>query len=398
MKKLIGFALAGFAVFALVAPLALTANAAEFISASDDSGNVTLSQGDTHHNAYVAGASVFVNSAVTGDLYAAGGTITVENTIEQDAVVAGGTVILNSSVGGDVRVAGGTLTINGPVAGDLIVAGGVVTVTEKATVGGDLIVAGGQITLDGSVAGKAMINGGAVIVNSAITGPLRVTASESLMFGAKANVAQKISHKGIKEATVNEAATVGEIEFTQMKSHNNKAGAAIAAIFTIGFVVKLLAAILAGLLLMKLLPLSSRRAVAKISDNPWANLGIGVLVLFVGPVAVIFTLITFVGMYLAIIAFLVWLLALVLASLSSGVFVGSWIVQKLTKKTEMAFDWQALAIGVVALAVIKFIPIIGWLFVFVVLLMAFGAMMRMLVGHIKHEQSHANHAAQTEVV
>lgn len=393
MKKFIGFALAGFAAFVLLAPLALTARAAEFIAADKESGNVTLSAGETHRNAYVAGGSVFVNSAVTGDLFAAGGTVTVENSIEQDAVIAGGTVIMNGSVGGDVRVAGGTLTINGPIAGDLLLAGGTVHITEKGTIGGDLIMAGGQLTLDGAVTGKAMINGGAVSINSKITGPLRVTASDFLDFGAKADIAQKVSYKGMQQAELTEGAKVAEIEFTQIQNYNNKAGAVLATIFTIGFVVKLLAIILAGLLLMKLFPRTSHAAIAKISDNPWANLGVGVLVLLVGPIAVIFTLIIFVGMYLAILAFLAWLIVLVLAGITSSVFVGSWIVQKLTKKAEMVFDWQALVIGVVALAIAKFIPIIGWLFVFVMMLLAFGAMFRMLVAHIKNEQGHGHHSA-----
>ncbi len=386
MKKSIGFIMAGFAAFVLLAPVALTARAAEFIAADKDSGNVTLSAGDTHRNAYVAGGSVFVNSAITGDLYAAGGTVTVENSIEQDAVIAGGTVIMNGSVGGDVRLAGGTLTVNGPIAGDLLLAGGTVNITEKGSIGGDLIMAGGQITVNGSVTGKAMINGGAITVNSRIAGLLRVTASEFLDFGAKADVAQKVSYKGVQEATLTEGAKVGEIEYTPIQQHSNKAGALIAGIFTVGFVMKLLAMILAGLLIMKLFPRTSHAAVAKIADNPWVNIGVGALVLFVGPIAVILALITFVGMYAAILAFLAWLLLLMLACLSSSVFIGSWIVQKLTKKTEMVFDWQALVIGVVALAIAQFIPVAGWLFVFVLMLLAFGAMLRLLVAQIKSEQ------------
>lgn len=390
MKKLLTFALAGFTSFSLLLPSAM---AAEFIVADEDSGNVTLSQGDTHHNAYVAGGSVFVNSAVTGDLYAAGGTITVENSIEQDAVIVGGTVILNGPVGGDVRLAGGTVTLNGSIAGDVILAGGTVHITEKGIIGGDLIMGGGQLIIDGAVAGRTLINGDAVVINSKMTGPLRVTATESLVFGPKADIAQKVNYKGVKEATLSEGAKVSDIEFTSIKGHSNKAAAVLAAIFTVGFVVKLLAAIIAGLLLMRLFPRAVRASVGKISNNPWSNLGVGLLALIVGPVAAIFLLLTFVGLYVAVLIFLGWLLVLVLASIASSIFVGSWIVQKLTKKTEAVYDWQALVIGVVALAIIKFIPIIGWLFVFVVLLTAFGAMLRLFVGHIKNEQGRVQDAA-----
>ncbi len=371
---------------AQVFPIAL---AAEFIPADSNNGNVTLSTNDTHHNAYTAGGTVLVNSNITGDLYSAGGTVTVEGSVEQDAVIAGGTVILNGKVGGDVRIAGGTVTINGPVAGDVLVAGGTVLLTEKASVGRDLAITGGSLTIDAPVVGSVKIQGGVLTLNSKIEGDVIARVDQELIIGSKADI-KKISYHATREANVSEGARLGEVDFQKVEHHRGgHAGNVIASIFTIVFVVKVLAMLLAGLLLMRLFPRTSRIAVAKICDRPWLNLGIGALVLFVAPIVGIVILFTFLGMYIAITAFLVWLLLLMFAALTSSVFVGSWIIKKLTKKSENQepiVDWQSLLIGIVALSIIMLVPVIGGLFFFILLLISFGSMLRMLFDHIKSEQ------------
>ena len=58
----------------------------------------------------------------------------------------------------------------------------------------------------------------------------------------------------------------------------------------------------------------------------------------------------------------------------------------LTKKDEMKYDWQSLVIGVVALGILMIIPVIGGLIFFILMLMAFGGIIRQLYDFIKSEQ------------
>lgn len=385
MNKLIGFVMAGAAVLTILAPTAL---AAEFIAPEKDSGNLTLSSGDKHHNAYVAGGNVFLNSDVTGDLYAAGGTIISEGTVEQDFVVAGGTVTINGKVGGDVRVAGGTLTINSAIGGDLIIAGGTVHLTEKASIGGDLALGGGDVTIDSPIAGNVKIAGGSVTLNSKVGGEVKVMADKSFTIGSKAEVANAIAYQGVSAATINEGAKVGTVDFTMIKDQKGgAAGRAFAGIFTMVFVVKVIGLVLAGLLLMKLFPRSTKNAIVKISDKPWVNLGIGFLALIVAPIAMLVILITFVGFYISALAFLAYGMLIILAALLTCLFTGAWVVRYLTKRTEITIDWQAMLIGTVVVGIVSIIPFIGMLAVFVTVVLVFGALIRMVAGHSKSEQA-----------
>lgn len=389
MKKLLSLAAAGLAIVLIAAPIAVhTVGAAEFIAPQGDAQNITLSKGETHKNVYIAGGSVFINSDTVGDLYAAGGTVIVEGAVEQDLVVAGGTVTLNGTVGGDVRVAGGNIIINGPVGGDVLVAGGTVHLTEKASVLGDLAVGSGDLIVDAPVTGTVKIGGGVVTLNSNMPGAVSVMSSETLTIGSKAVIPNSITHKGISEATVQEGAQIGTINFEMVQNQGKgHVGGMIATLFTITFVIKIIALVLAGLLLMKLFPHTSRESVEYMQRGMWANLGIGFLALIVGPIAFFILLISFFGMYIAFLLLFTWLTMLLLAALVASVFVGAWIVKILTKKGEMKYDWQSLLIGVVALGILMLVPVVGGLIFFILMLMAFGGIIRQFYGRIKNEQS-----------
>lgn len=388
MKKIFSLLLAGTATFLMLTtafvPVAL---AAEFLHPADENGNVTLSSSETHHNAYVAGGSVFINSLTTGDLYAAGGNLTIEGKVEQDVVVAGGTVVINGEVGGDVRVAGGTVIISNKVGGDIVMLAGTLTLTEKASVTGGLYVAGGDLSIDAPVAGEAKLNGENVRINSAITGAVSVMANRSLTFGKSAVVQNKISYKGATEAVVQEGAQVSAVEFQTLPQHKGgQAGKAVAAIFSVMFVLKIVGIALLGLVLIKLFPSTSKKLVGSVKQNIWANLGIGFLALFVAPIALIILAVTIVGIYLAIFVFFVWLVLVLIASIVACVFAGSWILDILTKKTEMVVDWQAVLIGTVALSVLTLIPVLGILIFIILLLVCFGVVLRHLYETAKFEQ------------
>lgn len=382
MKKIIlSFGL----VMGLLTLAVQTANAADFVAPEKDQGNVTISSSETHKNLYTAGGNVLVNGATTGDLYVAGGTITVEGAVEQDLVATGGDVHINGGVGGDVRIAGGTVVLNSQVNGDVILMGGTIQLSDRASIAGDLVVMGGTITVSAPVKGKVLINGGHVTIDSALSGEVKVNGGE-LTFGSHSNIPGKITYRGNKEAVVQDGATISSIDFQKLE-HHNTARRTANAIFTVGFVIKLLAAIAAALLLFKLFPRIGNELLGRMDRNHWSNLGIGFLGLIIAPIAGVILLLLFIGFYIALLAFFAYLFLLMIAGLIAAVYVGAWAIKLLTKKDVLVYDWQAIAIGVVILALVKLIPVVGWLAVFVILLMAFGASLRYLNDTIKSQQT-----------
>ncbi len=387
MRKIIAFSVATFAVFMLA--LAPTVNAVEFVAPDKDKGDVTISSSETHRNLYTAGGSVFMNAPVMGDLYTAGGNLTIEGNVEQDLVVVGGTVNINGTIGGDVRVLGGTVIVNNKISGDLLVFGGTVQITEKASVGGDLFAGVGTISVDGAVTGKTEIMGEDVTLNSAINGSVSVKESKSLTIGPKAVIPQKITYSGQTEAVVKDGATIAGVEFSQAqinKTPAKNARHAFATMFTVMFLVKLIGITILGLILMKLFPQTSVTSVMKIKDNPWANLGWGAMFLFVGPILVLITAFTIIGLYVAIAVFIAWLLVLTFAGLTGSTFVGAWVISKLFQKQEVKYNWQALLAGLIVVSLASIIPVLGMLAFLILLLVSCGAMLRQ-IGTFSKNQS-----------
>lgn len=389
MKRILSLIGLVAALFVIAAPTALhTASAAEFIHPDKDNGSVTLSSGETHHNTYVAGGSVFINSTISGDLYAAGGNITVEGPVQQDVVIAGGNITLNGQIGGDVRIVGGDITINAPVGGEVLMAGGTLHLTEKAIVEGDLVVGGGEIIVEGPVKGQVKINGGVVKIDSAITGAVSVFANKSLTIGSKAIIVNPISYKGPQEADVQQGAQISNIDFQKVETHRGgQARHMFATLFTVVFVIKVIALILAGILLMKLFPRTTQELGATIHSKTWVNLGLGALGLIVTPIVFIILLITFIGWYIALFLIFSWVIMLLVSSVLASIYLGAGIIKLLTQKPSLVYDWQALVIGVVAIAIIAIIPFIGFLALLVLIMIAFGAVIRHGYSHVKAEHA-----------
>lgn len=367
-------------VAGLVLALGLMAprvQAAEFIAPVPGQNGAVSVSGEGHRNVYAASASVNVSSNVSGDLYAAGGKILITGNIEQDLVVGGGSVTINGNVGGDVRIGGGDVTITGQVAGDVLVAGGSVTLASTSSVGGDLIAGAGDIVLEAPVAGKARIGAGTAFINSTIVGDVWIQSDEELRFGSKAVIAKPVTHKGFKESVSEEGAQVSKIDFSQVE---RRQGQAMVGILTGAFVIKLLALILAAWLLIHFLPRRVRIVVEGVRQKPWMSLGIGFLGMIAFPVGIIILLLTFIGYYVAFIALVWFVLAMLATCLVSAIVVGAFVEKLLMKRAELKIDWQAVVIGVVISAVLCLIPVIGGLIMMIIALMTFGSLLRM-AGH-----------------
>jgi hypothetical protein len=376
MKKLSLIFTGGFlALAALAFGLVGPAQAADFLAPSGNDGNLTVSSSETHHNLYVAGGNVAVNSHVTGDLYAAGGSVSIDGAVDQDVTAAGGTVLIGEPVNGDVRVAGGQVTINAPVKGDVLAAGGTLILTEKAMVDGEVRVSGGSITVEGPVMGGVYVEGGTVKLNSKIDGEVKVQAAQSLTVGPNAVIANEISYIGKSEAQIDGNAKAN-VKFTTLAQHQKDNGKRTGFVgFLIGgAIIKFIAFMIAGLLFLHFF----RGRAVEVTDlmyrKTWSSLGIGFVLAVAMPIAIILCLVVLVGYIVGFIALAAYALMAMVGMLLALIFLGAWIIKLITKKPTLVLDWQALALGTLLYMVLWFVPIAGWLVELGLFLIGFGAL------------------------
>ncbi len=361
-----------FLVFAVLLCVCFPASAAEFMAPSEQNKTVNVTSGETHHNLYAAGSSVNINADVTGDLYAAGGVITLNSKVEEDLNASGGNLTLNGAVGDDARLAGGTVVVNSPVASDLLIAGGNINLSSAASVGADLAVAGGVVVIESPVNGKVWVSGGEVRIDSKINGEVVVYA-ETLTFGAKSEVLGKVVFHGPKEAVVETGAKVSSVEFIRSAQNNGLKG-----VKTFASLVCLFGLLVLGGILMHFKKQPVIEVMQKSSLSPLSSLGTGLLTVIVVPIVVVLLFATLIGFYLAILLLLAYIILLILAYGITAIYIGSKVVQLFNKKPYLEITWITLIVGVVALKIIGWLPIVGSVAIGILCLITLGSLVKSL--------------------
>lgn len=382
MKK-ISLIISSFLIFAIATP----AFAAEFIAPNKDgNGEVVVSASETHRNLYIAGGNLTINGTTNGDLYAAGGSITVDGPVQSDANIAGGNVHIAGKIGGDLRATAGTLNINSQISGDALVGGGSITFSDKSAISGDLVVGGGSITLNAPVNGSIKIGGGTVNINSKVRGDVWIRSDQAVTFGPLAEVPGKIKIYSNVDPQIKEGAKVSEpqIEALAKASHNKKG---LAAIISAWFLIKILALFIVSYALSRMYGRRMLQGVKNMQSKFWTALGTGVAAMIIGPIAFIILLLTGVGYYAGIIEITLYILAFMLSCALGAAFIGSWVLMKLNKKTELVLNWQAIAIGTLIMSLVPLIPIVGWIITFGITLASFGVIVNKIWNSIERKEN-----------
>jgi len=326
-------------------------------------------------NLYVAGADVNIAGATAGDLFVAGANVIVSGPVGADLAVAGGTLNISNSVVGDMRVAGGNVIIASNIVGELLVVGGKITLMPGSLIGKDIKIAGGSINYEGNAGGGVVIKGQKVYINGAIGKDLSVTARE-ITLGPKALISGKFDYYSQKEATMESGATVrGAISFhkTEIPVGRRMGAGIIFGIFTLALIVKTLAFITASLVALYFAGNQVKLIVKGASSNFWKEVGKGFVILFIAPIAIIISFVTVIGITLGMIALFVYLALITISAVISVLLFAELALKYVFKKENYELNWWIVILAVLALNLITFIPIVGCLFMFIVVLASLGS-------------------------
>lgn len=346
----------------------MNVSAAEFVF-PEKGGSIVINQ--EMENVYTAGNVVSINANVNKSLHAAGNTVNISK---------------DASIYGTLYAGAGNVFIEGAIADDLFAGAGDVFISETASIGGDLVAGVGNITIDGPVGGDILLGAGEATINNRVAGNVKIKTGK-LTLGDNAKIDGSLEYTSEKEAEIDKSKVLGEVVFHQqervIKEGPLKNSKLFLTILTIGFFLKLLAAIAAGLIFVYLLKNFTEEVVNSAFKKFWPNLGIGFGALILTPVACIILAISMIGLLIAGVIISLYALLLVLASAFAGIILGSWLIKLITKKKEYVIDWKAVVLGVVVIKVLAFVPFVGWLAKFIFLLMALGALVHWVYKRMK---------------
>jgi cytoskeletal protein CcmA (bactofilin family) len=303
---------------------------------------------------YITGGTVSIDGRVTGDVIAAGGDVNIAGQIGGSVQVLGGSIDIKGDIGGSLRVLGGDVTVSGDVGGDVVLAGGSFTLQSGGTVDGDVIVAGGDVDLLGPVGGDVRGNARNLTINAPVAGDVDVTV-EDVRLLSKARIAGDFTYESRNEVSKADGAFVtGRTQHTEGSSYypgDNLTSWLSSPLF------RLLCGLIAGLILVLLVP----RGMAAVADAarlaPLTSLLIGLLLLFVVPILLVILAVTLVGIPMAVIGLFAYLTVLYLSQVFLGLAIGRLILPSSWDTRSRGYNLLAMTIGVLILGGLRMIPL-----------------------------------------
>ena len=114
------------------------------------------------------------------------------------------------------------------------------------------------------------------------------------------------------------------------------------------------------------------------------SIGWGLVYLILTPIIAVLLAITIIGLPLAVILILIFLIALYLSKVLAAFTLGLFLANQMSadKKYKGQLIWP-FVFGLLALVVLGSIPLLGWLFKIILILWAFGALVAVKKEYLK---------------
>lgn len=309
---------------------------------------------------FVAGERVDWNGDTRGELFAAGEAVSVQGAIGGDVLIAAGAVVLRGVVGDDVYAVGETVQLAGHVHGGVRVAGRTITLTDDSRVDSGLSATAALVTINGQVEKYAQIAANRVRINGQINGDAVVSSNE-LVLGPDAVVRGNLIYRGAQPPVLEAGARViGVVRHTLYEGVSPWLRASL----ILGGIAWLVGWLIVGALCIVLAPASTLRVSRAARTWPWQAPLIGLAVVLFGPAVIGMLAVSILGIPLALVLLLAYLLLLPIGYLAGVAALSDWIAERSSRPGLMPTRTKRVGLFVLVLltfAISLALPLLGWL-------------------------------------
>lgn len=363
MKKLVvsvGIVLAAAGLFGV-------ANATEVSAmgrfASSDK-SVYIKPSETIDGAlYAVGESVIVEGTVNGDVYCGGSTVEIRATVKGDVNCAGQKVTVAGDIDGSVRLAGETINLRGKIGRNATLMGSDVLVESSATIAGDLNGGAANVQLSGDVGRDVAMGASNLVIAANVGRDVQGDYSEELTIASDATIGGRVH---VSAPAVN---NIGKVAGGIQREDPSKNRSSLDGIGgAIGFLVMMtLGLIVTSMALMWLMPRFFANAVALRKNDPLKAAVIGFVTLtFLPSVALMFA-ISGIGIPLAVIIILVWMLLLFVSGPVAAYLLGTLIMRRRKSGAMLT-----MFVGSLVLVLLYLVPLVNIIVIMVSMMLGAG--------------------------
>lgn len=321
-------------------------------------------------NLYIAAQNITIDQNINGDVFCAAQSVVINGNVEGSVFCAGQTVTVNGNIKGSIRTAGNTIMINREVGQNVMAIGAAINLGEDARVGWDLLIGAGSAVVRGDINRSVYGGGGNVFIDGIVgddvklglskkTGNQNESQSPKLRIGENARIGGNVEYRSRSQAEIAEGSEInGEVKRNEVATREEKEGEGFLG-YVIGIIYSFLAALIVSFVLIALFGDKIKFITDKMLEKVGASIGWGLLIMIVGPIVLILLSATLIGIPLALILFVLWLVALYVSEILVGILVGRYILKKDKEVTKKSLYLCAL-VGIAVSWIIFSIPIVGW--------------------------------------
>lgn len=352
----------------LLAGIAQQADAAIF-----KAGEVELVSQTQHveGDLFLACRSLNMQGTVDGDLLVAAGALNLSGSVRDDLWAAARCVRVGGTVGDDLRVAADSLFVHGLVGGDVLAGCRYFRLGRDATVGGDLTLGCSSGKLLGKVARGALVAAEEVEIAGIVDGDVRVRAAK-LVLRPSAQISGRLDYTGPQEAEIVPGAQIrGTANWTRSEEPWGP-GKALRGLLGIARIALFFGLLIAGALLVGLLPSWAEEVVRSLVAHPWTSLALGLAFLVCVPVVAVILLISVAGIPLAVFSGMGYVLLVYTGRIFVGLAAGRAVLGRV-RTGGPSSPILAVVVGLVVVGLVARLPYVGWILSLVITTAGTGA-------------------------
>ena len=323
-----------------------------------------------------AGGQVSAEGTINGDLTALGGDVVVDYSSTGNILAVGGQVVVRGSIAKNLKMMGGRVTSRASVTGNMHAAGGQVILRSGARVSGNASLGGNSVRIGGIVGGNLKAVGRRITISGEVDGNVSLQGLD-IQILPSARIKGNLTYQSPSQADIApEAQISGDVTFIQSERPEAVMGQAFAATGAIWLSV-VAGLILLGIVLLLVSPNLPFEAAAQIRRRPWASIGLGMAVLFGGPIGMLILVVTGIGLPLAVVMAGLYVVVLALGLLDFAILVGWTCARRIGRGESASLLWHivVLAVGLVVLSLITLVPGFGALMLIIAFVMGTGAVL-----------------------
>lgn len=359
------------------------------LKAESGEGISKISKEETiHGNVYEFGEAVVVEGVVDGDLFIFATKFEMNGEVKGDVIFIAERAEIGGVVHGNIRGAAEYLNMAGKVLGNTTVAAAKqFNLDSVGVIARNLDFYAKEGSVDGMIERDINGAGDNLIIAGLVGGNINYRGQ--LVLENRTRVGGDVTAFGFEPKIKEGAEVLGTLKFHLVPPAEEEGFFERYGIFW--KFVWLFGMLVCGLLLAFLVPKALRQISQDIKKTPAKHLGIGIAVLVLTPVVAIILLFTTIGIPLAFLLILVYLMIWYLGKVIGAITLGFWIMELLRRggnkknKTKVNVVLAAI-IGIIVFKALSLIPFFGLLLSFAAIVFGIGAIAIKKLEQIKRYQ------------